>query len=874
MSTLLPIIPEPTLQALGWTLVHFLWQGIVVFLLLESSMQFVRSRSAQVRYVTSCCALLLMLLLPLVTLRAELRSAQTRDGERAVAAPLDRLHPVTLAAHEAIRGRSATGHDTPQGAGRERGRCVDRTSHGREPGRSVAAGASSQPNLEASRQHGGDGVAWTAGLAAIVERVEALLPLLVALWFAGVLFLMTRLIAGWTQAQRLRLHGLRAAPRALELAVELLGHRLGLRRVVRVCESALAEVPTVVGWLKPIVLIPTSALGGLTPQQLEAILAHELAHVRRHDYVVNLLQTVVETLLFYHPAVWWISKRVREEREHCCDDLAVQACGDRFGYVRALTALEELRAQPSALGIAMAADGGSLLARVQRLVGRREASAASPARGAAGFVAVAVVFVLGVGMQRAGEAGAQTEPWNSEAAPAPTTLQSPAARSASPTDGSSEPENVLGQRSARKGEAQPASQLRGPARSSPRSAQRVAASSQPEAARRGTAADRLLSVRELLALRQAGVDADYLAQMEALGVEDPRQLIRLRQAGVDAAFLRSMRAAGFRELEPDDAIVLRRNGVDAGFVRAMSEAGFDHLDLDELLALRRMGVDPTYVRKMRAAIADHLDLEDFVALRQQGVDPEYVESMRRVWGELDIDELLELRIHGVDASYVAAMHQSFPDLDADDMLTLRQRGVGADYVEAMRAISSRWDADELCQMHQFGVGPAWVEHVLEAWSEHLDADELIALRRSGVDPEWVRAMLESGLEDLDVEDLIDLRRRGANGSNWRDLRQDMCPDESDVASMQRLALDGVSVGELIELSQHGVDARYVEDMVAAGLEPSPEVLLHLRNCGVEPRHIQAIRDGNAAVLTVSDLVKLKNAGIDGAVLDRLQEAKR
>jgi HEAT repeat protein len=123
----------------------------------------------------------------------------------------------------------------------------------------------------------------------------------------------------------------------------------------------------VVGWLRPVILLPASALTGLSPQQLEAILAHELAHIRRHDYLINLLQAVVETLLFYHPAVWWVSRRIRQEREHCCDDLAVAVCGDSLTYARALLEMEQLRAAGPQL--AMAANGGSLMNRIQRLVG-------------------------------------------------------------------------------------------------------------------------------------------------------------------------------------------------------------------------------------------------------------------------------------------------------------------------------------------------------------------------------------------------------------------------------------------------------------------------------------------------------------------------
>src|SRR5207237_4946041 len=116
--------------------------------------------------------------------------------------------------------------------------------------------------------------------------------------------------------------------------------RLGLPAAAHVVESALVDVPTVVGWLRPAILLPIAALASLSPEQVEAILAHELAHIRRHDYAVNVLQTFAETLLFYHPAVWWVSKRIRVEREHCCDDVAVAVCGDAVCYAEALATLE------------------------------------------------------------------------------------------------------------------------------------------------------------------------------------------------------------------------------------------------------------------------------------------------------------------------------------------------------------------------------------------------------------------------------------------------------------------------------------------------------------------------------------------------------
>jgi beta-lactamase regulating signal transducer with metallopeptidase domain len=172
---------------------------------------------------------------------------------------------------------------------------------------------------------------------------------------------------------------------------------------VRLCESALVEVPTVIGWLRPVVLLPVSTLAGLSPAQLEALLAHELAHVRRFDYLVNLVQTFGETLLFYHPAVWWVSRRMRVEREHCCDDAAVVACGDAVGYARALAALEGLRAIAPTL--AVAAGGGSLWPRIARLVGGPPPHLSRSSRWLAGVFALATLIALGLGASASLEGG-------------------------------------------------------------------------------------------------------------------------------------------------------------------------------------------------------------------------------------------------------------------------------------------------------------------------------------------------------------------------------------------------------------------------------------------------------------------------------------
>ncbi|HEU4562539.1 MAG TPA: M56 family metallopeptidase, partial [Longimicrobium sp.] len=254
----------------------------------------------------------------------------------------------------------------------------------------------------------------TASIAALRSALERVLPVVAAAWFAGVLILSLRLGAGWACAQRLVLRGTQPAPAAVVRLVERLAHEIRLSRPVRVLLSGAVHVPAVVGWLRPAILVPVGALTGIDPRHLELLLLHELAHIRRHDYLVNLLQAVAETLLFHHPAVRWVGRRIRAEREHCCDDVAARLGGVRE-YVSALASMEELRR--TRLPFALAADGGSLLARVLRLV-ERPSGPASPARLLGALAVLLATAAAGV-MLLSGNHAESARPYRAAAALSP-----------------------------------------------------------------------------------------------------------------------------------------------------------------------------------------------------------------------------------------------------------------------------------------------------------------------------------------------------------------------------------------------------------------------------------------------------------------------
>ncbi|HKU90486.1 MAG TPA: M56 family metallopeptidase, partial [Steroidobacteraceae bacterium] len=185
-------------------------------------------------------------------------------------------------------------------------------------------------------------------------------------WLVGVCLLALRIAFGLLLLEQLRRRNLSALPAEIVERCRDLQQRLGITRMVRYCECRMVNVPSVIGFFRPVVLLPMRALTGLTAEQLEAVIAHELGHVKRFDVAVNFVQVIAETVFFFHPAVWWLNKRIRADREDCCDDVAIAACGRTVSYARALATMEGWRDTPE---LAMAATGSSVSTRVARLLG-------------------------------------------------------------------------------------------------------------------------------------------------------------------------------------------------------------------------------------------------------------------------------------------------------------------------------------------------------------------------------------------------------------------------------------------------------------------------------------------------------------------------
>ncbi|PQJ34604.1 hypothetical protein BSZ35_08325 [Salinibacter sp. 10B] len=317
------LLSASSIDLLGWTLLHFVWQGALVAVLLAGTLRLLDDHPPRVRYVVSCAALLTLLVLPVAT--GTLLSEHVLVEERG--APIASVLPAT----------------------------VDAPSVESAPVPTTIEGARSASWYETA----------AAGL-------QPALPWIVVVWGFGVVVYAIRLAGGAWRVRRLRRTST-PAPSKWQDRLRRLADEMGVSGPVALRQSVRIDSPMVVGWGRPAVLVPAGILTGFPPNQVEALLRHELAHVRRHDVLVGRLQAVVEVLLFFHPATWWISKQVRRTREACCDALAVDTGAKRTVYANALTTLAEQAVGGTSPAWTPAASDGSLLGRIQRVLAPSEA---------------------------------------------------------------------------------------------------------------------------------------------------------------------------------------------------------------------------------------------------------------------------------------------------------------------------------------------------------------------------------------------------------------------------------------------------------------------------------------------------------------------
>ncbi|MEO8218436.1 MAG: M56 family metallopeptidase [Acidobacteriota bacterium] len=757
------LLTSPAARLIGWTLVHFVWEGILLAALLALLLEWAREKSPELRYAMALVSLFLISTIPLITAVATHQWQPASSGSASAISLLPSVKtPASL-------------------------------THASSPDAAII--------LAVFRDASHQMRALLEGRNTVREAVQSSLPIVVSLWLAGVLLFSMRFVRALLAVRNLLRTATTPALSRCEETVRRLHKRFNMTLPVKLMQSAMVQVPTVAGAIRPVILLPLSAITGLPQDELEMVIAHELAHIKRHDFLVNVIQNLLETLFFFHPAVWWISGRLRVERELCCDDMAVMACGDRLRYARALADLEELRSHPQP---ALAANGGDLLYRIRRILGVE----VSPRDSASFLVAGSVISFLGlIAIAPLAVMAMPTPP----AAPSPPKAIServPVPPPASPVS----PSTVISVEARRDlsdlavpldvfvteaiGEnalaisipAVPAAPAIAPLPPRappimPRLLIRVPViAAMPAGEAAFLAAPRpLLSPAVVQALERVKATAPLIARMAILprvfslpavavpgvasvaedGSGRRHEAGRSNDPAVSAEFMREMREAGY-QLSAEDAEAMISLRVTRAFVDRMKGSGLSDLSAGNLISLKAVGVTPDFISGMRSVGLDELSTGNVIALRSTGVNVALVQAMHAAgFTDLSAENVLSAKAVGVTAAYMESMKASHvDDLGIDEIIAFRSLGITESVVAQYRSAGFHGDAGELIALRSVGVPPDDVRRFAQLGYDSLSAEDLIGLKNSGVTPEFVEELKRQGRADLSVDELIEARSSG------------------------------------------------------------------------------------------------------------------
>lgn len=341
MEKLRHLFPVEIIEAFGWTIVHSIWQAGIIAIALVLLMLLLKNYSAKTRYIIAIIALAATLVWASATWISSYKYAREKTALREAVME----NPSEVANQIFIK---------------------------------LTADPQPIKPIKAEKE-------------ILIVKARAFFQknfiFIFYLWAIGVIFFLIRFSGSMIYLLSLRRRKTIPPESSWHDTLETFSQKLGINKKVQLLQSALVKVPMVLGYVKPVILLPISLISGLSPKEIEAIIAHELAHIKRYDYLLNIIQSIIETLFFYHPGVWLISKIIRNEREHSCDDIAIELTSDKVGYIKALAAAESFQRQNYA--VAFPGTEGGLLHRVKRIQNHR----IMKKNVSEGFIAASIIFV-------------------------------------------------------------------------------------------------------------------------------------------------------------------------------------------------------------------------------------------------------------------------------------------------------------------------------------------------------------------------------------------------------------------------------------------------------------------------------------------------
>jgi beta-lactamase regulating signal transducer with metallopeptidase domain len=781
--------------ALGWTLLHFCWQGTAVAVIFAMVDRITSHTASRIRYTVALATFMLMPIVVIGTFTEELRVATQASSPAHVSglatAPL---------ANQVVEG-------TEQ---------LIANLHLSDAPKSTLHQLPLASSLEESTN-------W------IIMSADRILPWVDALWLAGVLFLVIRSLGGWLHLGAVRRRAQRMIPQEVEQAFLRLCEQIEVGRKVVLRASDEVISPLAMGVWRATVILPISAVLSMPRQELEAVIAHELGHIRRLDYMWNLLQTAVESILFFHPAVWWLSRTVRERREICCDEIAVRSCSDAAVYARALLRLEEQRTVKLRLAMALGGCGGSLLGRVRKVLGEDMAleSRMTSGTSVAAVGALVITLLLGPKISEAVAAPAATriQPVvaHIKAMPAAVVSQLEAAGSqmiAPPAEPATPAPHALKAPAPIAQAATPQSPaVTAPVAATPYAATPYAAIPYPTTPYTATA---------YVKAAPYAVAAPAVAPTPTPAPHVRAQIIITPNVNVNPNFsFDSMRASiaemeFFQESTGTGQSTGKGSGQATGkssgaaYIDGMRDAGYPldlNNDLNSLVALKSMGVTPEYAKSMATTGLGKPTVHELISLKSMGVTPEYVASLKQSGlAPKDFHEVVTEKSMGITPEYAAEMKQKgFGDLNVHELVTMKSLGVTPEYAADMKKAFGNLEVHDLVTMKSLGVTPEYAADMKQKGFGDLSVHELVTMKSLDVTPEYAAEMKQKGFGNLSVHELVSLKAQGMTPEYAGWLKQQFPQATTD--QLRRAATFHLDDKFIAEAKSHGFDSKDMDKLL-------------------------------------------------------------
>jgi beta-lactamase regulating signal transducer with metallopeptidase domain len=831
--------------ALGWMVVHSLWQATLIAIVSGIVMIALRKKSAKLRYVLSNISLLAVLVAAVVTFGMHYDFNETPKNTVS-------NHTLNIIETDATPSLNENGQNT-EGV--------------------VASSENDTPKA-------------LFNLSTFKGYFNEHLPLIVTLWLLGVALFLLRLMGSVSYIYYLKNRMNFPTDEYWTDMIDNLSQKAGLKQAVELVESAMVRTPVVVGFLKPMILFPMGVINRLAPEEVEAILAHELAHVLRHDYIFNIFQSIVEALFYYHPAVWWLSGQIRNERESACDDIAINLINSKMNYAKALVTIQEMSYYPMNVALGFAGQKkNQFVMRMHRILNVQQNKTNVMEKLIATLLIVCALFGLTYG-QKQSEKTPKVENLSQND---DTFIQ---------IEDSDRPLSMKGLWQAEVMGNEVCigfnNNLKGGNWNSTECFDKKELSDMPTEEKEFTI--KRASGTMVLKGKFEGSEgygrftftenAEFKTYLESQGATGLKESTMLHCffADMDKDFIGFMNQKGYanlnrRQIEELAIFRMDKNAV-TYYLDFFKKDGNNNPALKKLVELKIHGIDKEYINTLKTFGFVDAPINKVLEAKIHGIDDEYLTSFAKNKKDkrYSLEELIEMKIHGADGDYVAKIEgNSGKQLSQEEIINSKIHNLdNIDVDKIEKSTGDKLDREDLQSFAIHGIDADYIEKVNSMGLGKLSPDNIVAAKIHGITPEFIKEYTSIGFKKLNFDDIVSAKIHGVNSESVRKFK-DMGFNIKfeDVVSakihgltpefMQQLKQSGftdISFDDAIGFKIHGVSGDFVKGFKDMGYKDiSMDDVMSCKIHGVTPQYLKSFESVGIKELDIDDAIAFKIHGV-------------